>query len=476
MRFDEAAATCEKLYELTYRNPQWMEELAEIRARQGQTAAAVAALNKAWIEGRPDRAQSYFDVAKRLESWNMLPEARQAVEKGMTVAANDEATLQLGIHTWVRTLVRLRDYSTVLARMVPWKAPASSAAARELAVAVAEFYSPEEKIKFASTIERNGRRIEIARGAGLADLEAKWLVEALIAAPASNRSGEFAARLIQLQTQRLRFDELGQQMEAYDRLLKPTARAGELRSAAAAYSASGNTGAELRVLQLAHAREQLTGADLDRYALLLAIQPQRAITAIAQEKREQSANGLVNYVVARGPVALAQQAVTARGNTLADPLWTQAYAGLTGLYYASNAAPVKAAFNGILGDMTDRVADLRQAWIDRDKQLAGDQWFYYGDRLAAGISGGHQTDGRGGLFPSAAGSYARSVPGLFFLRRIFPGDGQPGSGGDWIITQRPGVGSGSRRCARSSGGDRSPRGMAARTRSHGGDGNWRWRL
>ena len=65
MRFDDAATTSAKLYELTYHNPQWMETLAEIRARQGQTAAAVAALNTAWVDGRPNSAQNYFNVAER---------------------------------------------------------------------------------------------------------------------------------------------------------------------------------------------------------------------------------------------------------------------------------------------------------------------------------------------------------------------------------------------------------------------------
>ena len=380
MRFDDAAGTTGKLYELTYHNPQWMEELAEIRARQGQTAAAVAALNKAWIEGRQDRAQSHFEVAKRLESWSMLPEARQEVEKGLTIAGNDEDTLRSGIHTWVRILVRLRDHSTVLSRIVPWKGNSSAIAVRELALAVAEFYSPEEKTKFAASIERHGRRIEIARAAGFADLEAKWVYEGLMAAPTANLATGSLSRLIQLQTQRLRFEELGQQIEAYDRVLPPQARGRELDEAAAAYRASGNAGAELRVLQLTHARQQLSGAQLDRYALLLAVQPQRIITAITQEKRTESANGLVNYVLARGSAALAQQAITARGNVLADPQWTQAYTGLAGLYFASNAAPVKAAFNGILGDM--KIGSRIGKPIDRDKQLAGDQWFYYGDRFS----------------------------------------------------------------------------------------------
>jgi tetratricopeptide (TPR) repeat protein len=187
MRFDEAAATSAKLYELTYHNPQWMETLAEIRARQEQTAAAVAALNTAWIDGRPNSAQNYFNVAERLESWNMLTEARQAVEKGMALTGKDGIATQPGIRTWVRILVRLRDHNAVLTRMAPWTPGTSAVAARELGLAVAEYYSPEEKTKFAAAIERQGRRIDIAHDAGLADLEAKWLYEALMAARRQSR-------------------------------------------------------------------------------------------------------------------------------------------------------------------------------------------------------------------------------------------------------------------------------------------------
>ncbi len=53
-RFDEASATAEKLYELSYRNPVWMEKVAEIRARQGRAADSVGALRKAW-PGDPKR-------------------------------------------------------------------------------------------------------------------------------------------------------------------------------------------------------------------------------------------------------------------------------------------------------------------------------------------------------------------------------------------------------------------------------------
>ena len=57
MRFDEAARTYAELYDLSYRNPVWIVKAAEMRARQGQPAAAVAAIRQGLIDGRPELAE-----------------------------------------------------------------------------------------------------------------------------------------------------------------------------------------------------------------------------------------------------------------------------------------------------------------------------------------------------------------------------------------------------------------------------------
>ena len=44
MRFDDAVASYAKTYELTYHDPQWMEKIAELRARQGRVDDAAKAL------------------------------------------------------------------------------------------------------------------------------------------------------------------------------------------------------------------------------------------------------------------------------------------------------------------------------------------------------------------------------------------------------------------------------------------------
>src|SRR5262249_37304532 len=87
-RFDDAAATYAQLYELNYHNSQWMEKVAEIRARQGRADDAVTALKRALMEGRPQRPEVFFALAQRFEQWGMLQQARQFSEQGVAAAGD----------------------------------------------------------------------------------------------------------------------------------------------------------------------------------------------------------------------------------------------------------------------------------------------------------------------------------------------------------------------------------------------------
>ena len=89
MRFDEAAADYERIYQLGYKDPQWMEKVATVRARQGKTKEVVAALQAALIDGRPENSSNDFEVARRLESWGMLDQARNFAEQGVNKAGTD---------------------------------------------------------------------------------------------------------------------------------------------------------------------------------------------------------------------------------------------------------------------------------------------------------------------------------------------------------------------------------------------------
>ena len=111
MRFDEAAADYERIYELAYKDPQWMEKVATVRARQGKTKEAVAALQSALIEGRPENAGNYFEVARQLENWGILDQARSFAEVGVNKAGADllaSAEHHAGARIYVRIMTRLR--------------------------------------------------------------------------------------------------------------------------------------------------------------------------------------------------------------------------------------------------------------------------------------------------------------------------------------------------------------------------------
>ncbi len=89
MRFADAAATYKRLYELSYRDPQWLEKVAELSARQGRTAEAVQTLEEARIANRPPRAENFFSVAATLESWNMVDQAVSYAQRGMDLAETE---------------------------------------------------------------------------------------------------------------------------------------------------------------------------------------------------------------------------------------------------------------------------------------------------------------------------------------------------------------------------------------------------
>ena len=370
LRFEEAAATAAKLYDLTYRNPEWMETLAEIRARQGRNVDAVAALQKAWIEGRSANALNLLKVAEKLDQWGMIAEARPLADQALKLSPDEAA------RDWARIATRQRDFDAVLAQLTRAKDYAGLMLALEIGNVVENFYSPEEKVKFVAALEKNPRRVEVAEHAGLTDVEAKWIAEQMMSNPGDQKVAEWKEKLIALQEQRLAFDELGGQLEAYARApgVEPEE---ELIQAASNYRASGNTPAELRVLQMQNDRAPLAGPVFDRYAQLLMAQPQRLVAAIARDRRGEVANGLVNYAVEHGSANVAQQAIAARGTRM-GALWTKSYTGLAGLYFATDTAPVRAAFNGILGDMT--IGARIGKPLDRNAQLAGDLWFYYAGR------------------------------------------------------------------------------------------------
>ena len=393
LRFDDAAATYAKLYELNYHNSQWMEKVAEIRARQGRSNEAVEALRKALLEGRPERPEPLFAMAAKLESWGMLAPAREYAEKAVASAGSDLlADFQTGAQLYARVMTRTRVYQAAyrkLLSLVPNQPgqPVSGEvqpALQQIGASVALYYGPEEKQAFADFLganltnvpkERIQSLLPMVESAGLSDLDAKWRYQLLTAS-----RGDPPLPLVNLQQRRLRYDQLGSELEAYWRIVPADKenRDALLPQAAENFRLAGTVNSELRVLTQMEQMGALSGNLAMRYAEILFRTPPRFTAVVAAENRsDQLRNAFAAYVLDNGTASRALETIAARGRGL-PPVWTRAYSGLVGLYFANPAAEVNAAFRDTLG--TASIGERFGKDVDRNLQLAGNTWFYYGSR------------------------------------------------------------------------------------------------
>ncbi len=381
LRFDEAVKDYEHLYQLTYKDPKWMEKIAEVRARQGRNSDAVSALKAAVIDTTPERAGKYFEVARRLETWNLLEPARAFAEQGVSVAGDEllaSTENHEGAKLYARVMTRLRQHETAYARLQNAMMSASSslpvverqvakqgiaavsdkqwrervletrkqnarvgmrAALGEVGASVARYYTPEEKagfVAFAETV-RSGMSdtdardfaVPLAAATGLAEVETEWRYFLLM--NYSNNQTIFASQFnefVELQRQRLKFSELGGQLEKFAPRVRRESYANVIATAAEAYRAAGDSETELRLLS-SIGPGNLAGENQTRlYELLLKKNPQQLVQISSQwTPWGQSAS---EYILANGTPDLAHA----------------------------------------------RLGQKR----GREDQLAGDIWFYYGSR------------------------------------------------------------------------------------------------
>ena len=427
-RFDDAVSDYERIYQLAYKDPKWMEKIAEVRARQGRNDDAVAALKTALIDVGPERAENYFEVARRLESWGILEQARTIAEQGVNTAGGEllaETQYHEGAKLYTRIMTRLRQqeksYGTLrtalsaAASSVPvvkeqvakegiaaisdkeWrehmlqvrKANASTGmqgAMTEMGLAVARYFTPEEKVTFSAFArilytpmnfgEVDFIALPVMHSAGLAPEEARCRYELMMTLPA-NSAVLFAqmSTFVELQRQRLQFAELGPQLERFAPRVEPRQRPSVLLAAAEAYRAASDSDNELRVLATVP-QVYLAGETQNRYfELLLKKQPQQLVQIASAWNTfgEQAAD----YAVGNGDSSLAHTVIAARGRSR-PAVWGKAYTALVGFYFAEPSPDVNGAFLNALGDQP--IGERLCKPVDRKSQLAGDVWFYYGSR------------------------------------------------------------------------------------------------
>jgi len=139
------------------------------------------------------------------------------------------------------------------------------------------------------------------------------------------------------------------------------------------YRKSGDGAAELRVIGHLAETTTLDGEMQQRfYQLLLARDPERLIALAGKE------DSAAQFVVRHGNRAQAVAAVAARSPSR-TPVWGSAYTALTGLYQGDFDPEIGRAFSTALGaeeTIGDRIAHA----ADRNQQIAGETWFYYGSR------------------------------------------------------------------------------------------------
>jgi predicted Zn-dependent protease len=429
MRFDDAIGEYERVYQLAYKEPKWMEKIAEIRARQGKAAEAVAALKTALIDGRPEKAENYFEAARRLESWGLLTQARGFAEQGVTSAGGEllaSTDNHAGTKLYTRILTRLRQQETAYATLLSTYSAASSswpvikeqitkegvaaakdgewrqrqkeirmenaraglhAALVEMGGAVARYFTPEEKVSFAEFAQKlrgsmmasdvaEKFALPLAESAGLAEKEAAWRYELLMSG--SKLPQQLIADMnsyIELQRRRLILADLGPQLERFAPRVNGGYRSMVLIAAARAYREVGDAENELRLLASVGS-DYLGGENQKRLFSLLLIHRPEQLAQIAANWTPWGQQA-ADFVVANGDAALAHAVVAARGRAR-PPVWSRAYGALTGLYFAEPTAEVNNAFLAALGD--NKIAERIGKPVDRNAQLAGDIWFYYGSR------------------------------------------------------------------------------------------------
>ncbi len=258
-----------------------------------------------------------------------------------------------------------------------------------------QYFTPEEKLQFSFWLDERAAKAgndELARvflpaaeAAILPDLQARWFKQLMLGRYAG---GSYKSRLVELQTRRLRFGELGAALEAYAQQLTPQqGRTAVLVEASNSYRSGALYDSEFAVLRAIglqsnqHVRQRY-------FELLLQRTPQELVQ-LAGSTRKEISDAACQYVLAHGSVELARQAVTARGHSL-EPVWTKAYLSLTGLYFADHTPVVNGAFLSVLGDQT--IGERIGKPVDRSQQLAGNTWFYYGSRYGEWLGTAHAGD------------------------------------------------------------------------------------
>ncbi len=429
MRFDDAASDYDRIYNLAYRDPQWMEKIAVVRARQGKVNDAVDALRVAVFQGHTESPSGYFEIARRLEEFGFLEQARNFAEQGVAKAGYDllaEPANLDGVKTYVRVSTRLRRYEQIFPTLQNALNDASAnlplfqlqlqkhgvagltdrqwrenlrlrrvesahagmrVALDEMGSSVNVYFTPEDRLAFAQFAESKCKTmtpadvedfaIPLAMSASLADQESRWRFDALLRkAPNANTNLEIQP-FADLERRRGRFAELGAQLEKLVAARPEGQRSYISTTAADAYRTAGDELSELRTLAAAFSYGGLDASREERFFKLLLNQQPQELARIASNWSATSGERAANYVIAHATPSLAHAVVAARSKSR-PAIWKKANDALVGFFLSEVTPDINTAFLSTLGNGT--IGERLAKPIDRDQQLAGSTWFYYGSR------------------------------------------------------------------------------------------------
>jgi cellulose synthase operon protein C len=421
-RLDDACKEYERLYVLSYRNPDWMIKIAAVRARQGRKEDVVQALQRAWIEGHPAEARDSFRAATQLETWGMLEEALRFAELGVKAEGDDllagaepgnrKGDDPEGAVIYTRLLTRLRHPEKALGALdaarsaadvspnspgifveqaveqgvaavsdAEWRKQRSEerkrtaeqrfqSAVLAMAKTAGEYFTPEEKQQFAGLVDERASRardqsfwIDAVEAAGIRDEEARLRRQKLLdPSHAGDKSinPQFEP-YVQLQHSRMDYAELAKTMEEYVAVANRNHHREAWNAQAEAYRNIGDDLSEIRTLRKIGLEQGNDSGDRNRYLQLLLKHDVSGFESFGvSSKNDEIALASPNYAATHSNWKTTRAALEARAKSYGG-LWNNAYGALLGLYFRDFSPVTEAQFHSILADQRTIGERLQQS-------------------------------------------------------------------------------------------------------------------
>jgi tetratricopeptide (TPR) repeat protein len=416
--YDAASAVYQNLYDLTYKDPQWMLRMAELYARQGKRPETVAALEKAVATDKPLSASRYFEIGARLADWGFLPEAERFLETGFDRFEKnilEETISEAGLKSYLEVEVKLKNFAKGYRRLMSLrlglqkKAMGATFEAKKLATHLSPVnhaltyllsnalwnYASEPERSAAEQLllddmaqrggvpalggEIDGFYLPFFRVAHMALAEEKML-HALVDFYYGQKRDQYEGRLqalIQFYQPRHAFALLANLLEKES---SRSQRPYDLITLASAYRRLEDGERELGALRRYY-NLRLSSYDynaVERYLeLARQLGKQDELRMLASTTPHDGLQ-IINFFIRKGDKDLAVSALTA-WERAKPAVWSKINRGMIGWYFKDAAPEFENSFVQGLG-LTPIGAELAQA-VDRQEALAGETWFYYGRKF-----------------------------------------------------------------------------------------------